>query len=55
VQIGGGGAVTVDITGLTIPATAFATVTFTFQKAGAVPVAVMAVPPVGIYAGLGPF
>ena len=34
---------------------AFATVTFTFEKAGAVPVSVMAVPPVGIYAGLGPF
>ncbi len=55
VRIGFNADVKVDITGLTIPATAFATVTFTFQKAGAVPVSVMAVPPVGIYAGLGPF
>jgi hypothetical protein len=55
VKIGGSGAVKIDITGLSLPASAFATVTFTFQKAGAVPVAVMTVPPVGIYAGLGPF
>jgi hypothetical protein len=55
VRIGGGGDVKVDITGLSIPASAFATVTFTFQKAGAVPVAAMTVPPTGIYAGLGPF
>ena len=55
VRLGGGGDVKVDITGLSIPASAFATVTFTFQKAGAVPVAAMTVPPTGIYAGLGPF
>jgi len=45
----------VDISNLQIDPTAFAQVVFTFQKAGAVPVSVMAVPPVGIYAGLGPF
>ena len=45
----------VDLSGLTVAPSAFAKVVFTFQKAGAVPVSVMAVPPVGIYAGLGPF
>ena len=54
VRLGGGGEVNVDVTGLSLPASAFATVTFTFQKAGDVPVQVMTVPPVGIYAGLGP-
>ena len=44
----------VDLTGLKVAPSAFATVVFTFQKAGAVPVSAMAVPPVGIYAGLGP-
>ena len=34
--------------------TAYATVTFTFAKAGEVALPVMAVQPVGIYAGLGP-
>jgi hypothetical protein len=55
VRIGFNADVKVDISGLKIDPSAFATVTFTFQKAGAVPVSVMAVPPVGIYAGLGPF
>jgi hypothetical protein len=45
----------VDLSGLKIAPSAYAKVVFTFQKAGAVPVAVMSVPPVGIYAGLGPF
>ena len=44
----------VDLSALTIPASAFAHVVFTFAKAGAVPISVMAVPPVGIYTGLGP-
>ena len=44
----------VDLAGLKVAPSAFATVVFTFQKAGAVPVSAMAVPPVGIYAGLGP-
>ena len=55
VRIGFNSDVKVDITGLKVDPSAFATVTFTFEKAGAVPVSVMAVPPVGIYAGLGPF
>ena len=55
VRIGYNADVKVDITGLTIPQSAFAQVVFTFEKAGAVPVSVMAVPPVGFYAGLGPF
>jgi hypothetical protein len=54
VRIGYNADFKVDITGLAIAQSAFATVTFTFQNAGAVPVHVMAVPPVGIYAGLGP-
>lgn len=44
----------VDLTGLQIAPTAYAKVVFTFAKAGAVPISVMAVPPTGIYAGLGP-
>lgn len=44
----------VDISGLTIDPTAYAQVQFTFQNAGTVVVPTMAVPPTGIYAGLGP-
>jgi hypothetical protein len=55
VRIGYNAEYKVDVTGLKIDPSAFATVTFTFQKAGDVAVQVMAVPPVGIYAGLGPF
>ncbi len=44
----------VDLTGLRIDPTAFAQVQFTFQNAGTVVVPTMAVPPTGIYAGLGP-
>jgi hypothetical protein len=55
VKLGAGGEVKVDITGLAVPVSSFATVTFTFEKAGAVPVSAMTVKPVGIYAGLGPF
>jgi hypothetical protein len=54
VRIGYNSDVKVDITGLTVAQSAYATVTFTFEKAGAVPVSAMAVPAVGIYAGLGP-
>lgn len=43
-----------DITGLTIAPTAYATVELTFATAGRVTMPVMAVPPTGIYAGLGP-
>ena len=44
----------VDLTGLHIDPTAFAQVQFTVQNAGSVVVPTMAVPPTGIYAGLGP-
>ena len=44
----------VDISGLTIDPTAYAQVQFTFQNAGTVVVPTMAVPPSGIYTGLGP-
>jgi hypothetical protein len=53
-QIGYQGTTHIDIRGLTIAPTAYATVTFTFAKAGQVTMPVMAVQPVGIYAGLGP-
>ncbi|HET7902412.1 MAG TPA: hypothetical protein VFL59_14615 [Candidatus Nanopelagicales bacterium] len=53
-QIGYQGTTHIDIKGLTIDPTAYATVTFTFAKAGDVTMPVMAVQPVGIYAGLGP-
>lgn len=53
-QIGYQGTTHIDIKGLTIDPTAYATVTFTFAKAGEVALPVMAVQPVGIYAGLGP-
>ena len=44
----------VDLSGLKVAPSAFATVVFTFEKAGAVTVPVMSVPASGIYAGLGP-
>jgi hypothetical protein len=44
----------IEIAGLTIAPTAFAQVQFTFAKAGNVSVPTMAVPPTGIYTGLGP-
>jgi hypothetical protein len=53
-QIGYQGTTHIDVRGLTIDPSAYATVTFTFAKAGKVTIPVMAVQPVGIYAGLGP-
>jgi hypothetical protein len=53
-QVGYQGTTHIDIKGLTIDPTVYATVTFTFAKAGEVSIPVMAVQPVGIYAGLGP-
>ncbi len=53
-QVGYRGTTHIDIRGLTIAPTAYATVTFTFATAGDVTIPVMAVQPVGIYAGLGP-
>ncbi len=53
-QVGYQGTTHIDVRGLTIDPTAYATVTFTFAKAGQVTIPVMAVQPVGIYAGLGP-
>jgi hypothetical protein len=44
----------VDLTSFTIAPSAFATLVFTFQKAGTVTVPTMAVLPDGIYAGYGP-
>jgi len=44
----------ITIKNFTIAPTAFANVVFTFQKAGQVTVPTMAVPPTGIYSGLGP-
>ena len=43
-----------DVTGLTIAPTFFATVEFSFKTAGRVSMPVMVVPPTGIYDGLGP-
>lgn len=53
-QVGYQGTTHIDIRGLTIAPTAYAAVTFTFAKAGDITLPVMAVQPVGIYAGLGP-
>ena len=53
-QVGYQGTTHIDLRGLTIDPTAYATVTFTFAKAGQVTIPVMAVQPVGIYSGLGP-
>ena len=43
-----------DVTGLTIAPTFFATVEFSFKTAGRVSTPVMVVPPTGIYEGLAP-
>ena len=53
-QVGYQGTTHIDVKGFTIAPSAYATVTFTFAKAGQITIPVMAVQPVGIYAGLGP-
>jgi hypothetical protein len=54
-QVGYKGAAHVDLSGFEIAPTAYSSVVFTFEKAGVTtPIPVMAVQPIGIYAGLGP-
>ena len=53
-QIGYKGTDQIDLTGFQTKPSAYAEVVFTFARAGTVSVPVLAVPPSGIYAGIGP-
>lgn len=53
-QIGYQGTTHIDLVGLQIDPTAYATVTFSFTRSGKVTLKAMAVQPIGIYAGIGP-